>query len=153
MSVKATERSMHVSLYMRGPLSRGCTMLGFCWHVLTGLRAPWSLLWGGGGEAKTPQRAPLRSWPHIRLNECSIRFWLFLTGLRAPWLLGEGCYVQTGCAITASVLLTLPFHLLRNQRPLNSGGRQALGASLQPGSPLRSWPPMPLNLILRFVCP
>ena len=111
MSVKATERSMHVSLYMRGPLSRGCTILGFCWHVLTGLRAPWSLLWGGGGEAKTPQRAPLRSWPHIRLNECSIRFWLFLTGLRAPWLLGEGCYVQTGCAITASVLAHAPFSL------------------------------------------
>ena len=50
MSVKATERSMHVSLYMRGPLSRGCTMLGLCWHVLTGLRAPWSLLWGGEGR-------------------------------------------------------------------------------------------------------
>ena len=66
MSVKATERSMHVSLYLRDPLSRGCTMSGLCWHVLTGLRAPWSLLWGGrggGSENATPERAPLRSGP------------------------------------------------------------------------------------------
>ena len=52
MSVKATERSMHVSLYMRDPLGRGCRMSGLCWHVLTGLRAPWSLLWGGEGRQK-----------------------------------------------------------------------------------------------------
>ena len=65
MSVKATERSMHVSLYMRGPLSRGCTTLGFCWHVLTGLRAPWSLLWGGEGRQKR------LSGPTSELAPCS----------------------------------------------------------------------------------
>ena len=61
-------------------------------------------------------------------------------------------YIKTALLLRL-FLLTLPLHLLRNQRPLNSGGRQALGASLQPGSPLRSWPPVPLYLILRFVCP
>ena len=115
-SVKATERSMHVSLYMGGPLGRAIQ----CWASLA---CPyWSsctlvAFVGGGGETKTPQRAPLRSWPHIRLYECSIRFWLFLTGLRAPWLLGEGCYVQTGCAITASVLAHAPFSLAQKSAP------------------------------------
>ena len=31
--------------------------------------------------------------------------------------------------------------------------KRALGAKLQPGSPLRSWPPVPMCFLLRSVCP
>ena len=152
MSVKATERSMHVSLYMRGPLSRGCTMLGLCWHVLTGLRAPWSLLWGGGRQKRLS--GPLfGAGPISGCTNVPFGFGYSLLVFEHLGCWGRVAMYKQVALLLRLFLLTLPFHLLRNQRPLNSGGRQAWGARLQPGTPLRSWPPMPLYSILRFVCP
>ncbi len=90
---------------------------------------------------------------HLGHYECAIRigYSLLVFGLLGCW--GRVAMYKKTALLLRLFLLTLPFHLLRNQRPLNSGGRQALGASLQPGSPLRSWLPVPLYLILRFVCP
>ena len=119
---------MRVSLYMLGPLRGGCAILG-----CVGM----SLL----------------LFMHLGRYECTIRigYSLLVFGHLGCW--GRVAMYKKTALLLRLFLLTLPFHLLRNQRPLNSGGRQALGASLQPGSPLRSWPPVPLYLILRFVCP
>ncbi len=64
---------------------------------------------------------------------------------------GGGCYVQRLLTLRL-FLLSRPFHLLTAASP-QLICKQAPGANLQPGSPLRSWPPVPMCFLLRFVCP